>query len=350
MDRKNKPIIAISLGDPNGIGPEILLKSLLRKDIQSLATYVIFVPGSLWAFYRKAFDSKVPTQQIERLEDIKANRINVLSFSKNNFNVEFGKSSPESGKLAFESLNFATQAVKDGFCDILVTAPINKANIQSKDFRFPGHTEFLENAWGGENLMFMIHDQIKVGLVTQHIPIKEVSQNLTSKAIITKLDAIYKSLKMDFGIREPKIAVLSLNPHAGDNGLLGKEEIEIIIPVIKEKLNKGMKIFGPFASDSFFTLSNLSKYDAVLAMYHDQGLIPFKTLAGIQGVNFTAGLPFVRTSPDHGVAYDIAGQQIADETSMVEAIYSGINIFQERNSNTELLENTLRFESNQRRR
>jgi 4-hydroxythreonine-4-phosphate dehydrogenase len=196
----------------------------------------------------------------------------------------------------------------------------------------------------------MIHDQIKVGLVTQHIPIKEVSQNLTSKAIITKLDAIYKSLKMDFGIREPKIAVLSLNPHAGDNGLLGKEEIEIIIPVIKEKLNKGMKIFGPFASDSFFTLSNLSKYDAVLAMYHDQGLIPFKTLAGIQGVNFTAGLPFVRTSPDHGVAYDIAGQQIADETSMVEAIYSGINIFQERNSNTELLENTLRFESNQRRR
>ncbi|MDG4944886.1 4-hydroxythreonine-4-phosphate dehydrogenase PdxA [Weeksellaceae bacterium KMM 9713] len=350
MDNKNKPIIAISLGDPNGIGPEIIFKSLQRKDIQSMATYVVFVPGNLWSFYRKRFDSKLASNQIENLKDIQSNKLNVFNFKTDQFNVEFGESSREGGNLAFESLTLATNAVKDGFCDLLVTAPINKANIQSKNFNFPGHTEFLENAWGGENLMFMVHENIKVGLVTQHIPLKDVSATLTGKAISKKLDAIYTSLKLDFGIRDPKIAVMGLNPHAGDNGLLGKEELDVIIPTLKNKLEKGMKVFGPYASDSFFTFDKLSMFDAVLAMYHDQGLIPFKTLAGMEGVNFTAGLPFVRTSPDHGVAYDIAKEHKADETSMVEALYAAVDIFSMRKMNTELEDNALKISSNQRRR
>ena len=350
MDNTKKPIIAISLGDPNGIGPEIIFKSLQRKDVQSMAAYVVFVPGNLWSFYRKRFDSKLASNQIEDLKDIQSNKINVFNFKTDQFNVEFGDSSQQAGKLAFESLTLATNAVKDGFCDLLVTAPINKANIQSENFNFPGHTEFLENAWGGENLMFMVHENIKVGLVTQHIPLKDISTNLSGKAISKKLDAIYTSLKLDFGIRDPKIAVLGLNPHAGDNGLLGKEEIDVIIPTLKNKLEKGMKVFGPYASDSFFTFDKLSNFDAVLAMYHDQGLIPFKTLAGMEGVNFTAGLAHVRTSPDHGVAYDIAQEHKADETSMVEAIYAGIDIFSMRKMNTELEDNALKISLNQRRR
>lgn len=350
MDNTKKPIIAISLGDPNGIGPEIIFKSLQRKDIQSMATYVVFVPANLWSFYRKKFDSKLASNQIDNLKNIQSNKLNVYNFITDQFNVEFGKSSPEAGNLAFQSLTLATNAVKDGFCDLLVTAPINKANIQSKNFNFPGHTEFLENAWGGENLMFMVHENIKVGLVTQHIPLKDVSATLTGKAISKKLDSIYTSLKLDFGIRDPKIAVLGLNPHAGDNGLLGKEEIDVIIPTLKNKLEKGMKVFGPYASDSFFTFDKLSNFDAVLAMYHDQGLIPFKTLAGMEGVNFTAGLAYVRTSPDHGVAYDIAHEHKANEISMVEAIYAGIDIFNMRKMNTELEDNALKISLNQRRR
>lgn len=341
MNTQTKPIIAISLGDPNGIGPEIIFKALARRDIQAMATFVIFAPGNLFAFYRKHFDSKIQTQQIEKLEQIHSNRYNVFNFHTDNFIVDFGKSTPQSGKLAFESLQFATNAVKDGFCDILVTAPINKANIQSSSFRFPGHTEFLEDQWGGKNLMFMIHENIKVGLVTQHIPIQEIKTNISAPALDNKLNAMYQSLKIDFGIREPKIAVMGLNPHAGDNGLLGTEEIEIIIPTLKNKLEQGMKVFGPFASDSFFSYENLKKFDGILAMYHDQGLIPFKTLAGMEGVNYTAGLNFVRTSPDHGVAYDIANDFVADETSMVEAIYAAIEIFENRKLHKELLENAL---------
>lgn len=341
MNKQNKPTIAISLGDPNGIGPEIIFKALARRDIQSLATFVIFAPGNLISFYRKHFESKIQTQQIEKLEQIHANRYNVFNFQTENFNIEFGKSTNQAGNLAFQSLQYASDAVKDGFCDILVTAPINKSNIQSSSFKFPGHTEFLEESWGGNNLMFMVHENIKVGLVTQHIPVKIIADEVNANVIDTKIDAMYNSLQLDFGIRDPKIAVMGLNPHAGDNGLLGKEEINMIIPLLQNKLEQGIKVFGPYASDSFFHYDNLIKFDAVLAMYHDQGLIPFKTLAGIEGVNFTAGLSFVRTSPDHGVAYDIANQNVADETSMVEAIYTGIDIFNMRESIKALRANAL---------
>lgn len=351
MDTNKKPIIAISIGDPNGIGPEILFKALGRSDIQSLGTFVVFMPGNLWSFYRKTFESKVASHQIEKLEDIQVNKTNVFSFNIDHFKVEFGASNQQAGAIAFESLTIATHAVKDGFCDLLVTAPINKSNIQSDRFNFPGHTEFLENEWGGHNLMFMIHENIKVGLVTQHIPIKEVSQNINAENITNKLKLMKTSLQNDFGITLPIIAVTGLNPHAGDSGLLGKEENEIIIPALEQMLNKGMKVFGPYPADSFFSANNLNKFDAVLAMYHDQGLTPFKTIAGIEGVNFTAGLPFVRTSPDHGVGYDIADQFIADETSMVEAIYAAVDIFEKRREMQELTENALQsHESNRKYR
>ena len=349
MDKNHPPIIAISLGDPNGIGPEIIFKSLARKDIQGMGTFVIFAPANLFAHYRNTFEAKINYTQIKSLEEIRYNKINLLHVETEDLRVEFGTSSEIAGKISFESLKQATQAVKEGKCDVLVTAPINKANIQSEEFKFPGHTEYLEEVWGGNNLMFMVHENIKVGLVTQHIPLKEVSKDLNKDAIKSKLDLMKASLQNDFGIREPKIAVMGLNPHAGDRGLLGKEEDEIIIPVIREKLNHGMKVFGPFPSDSFFGAENLKKYDAVLAMYHDQGLIPFKTLAGIEGVNYTAGLPFVRTSPDHGVGYDIADQFIADETSMVEAIYAAVDIFENRREMLELTENALQPDETSRK-
>lgn len=345
MSSEIKPIIAISIGDPNGIGAEIIFKSLARKDIQQLGTYVIFVPGKLWAFFKKTFSQKVYTHQIEKLEDIRRGKINVFSFEADDLKIEWGTSQPEAGKLSFQSLNFAVDAVKNGFCHILVTAPINKSNIQSDAFSFPGHTEYLENQWGGNNLMFMVHEDIKVGLVTQHIPLKEVSEKITKDLIISKLILMNQSLKNDYGITQPIIAVTGLNPHAGDKGLLGKEEEEIIIPAIKKALGRGIKAFGPYSSDSYFSASNLKKVDAVLAMYHDQGLTPFKTLAGIEGVNFTAGLPFVRTSPDHGVGYDIAGEDKADETSMVEAIYTAVNVYRQRELQKALEENALPIEA-----
>lgn len=350
MNPNIKPVIAISLGDPNGIGAEIILKSLARKDILDMGTYVLFVPGKLWSFFKKELDVKAHSIQIDDLKDIKKGKVNVFNFNTPDFKVEWGVSSKEAGAISFQSLKLATEAVKNGFCDLLITAPINKANIQSDEFSFPGHTEYLENQWGGKNLMFMVHDDIKVGLVTQHIPLKEVSNTISKDLIVSKLILMNETLKTDYGIMQPIIAVTGLNPHAGDKGLLGKEEEEIIIPAIKKAIGRGLKVFGPYPSDSYFTASSLQKVNAVLAMYHDQGLTPFKTLAGIEGVNFTAGLPFVRTSPDHGVGYDIAGQNVADPTSMVEAIYTGVNVFKQRSLNKKLKENALPYEKTERKR
>jgi len=225
---------------------------------------------------------------------------------------------------------------------VLVTAPINKKNIQSEEFNFPGHTEYLGEVWGGKPLMFLVTDSLKVSLVTQHIPLKDVASKINKEAIIEKVNALNDSLIMDFGVRKPKIAVLGLNPHSGDNGLLGQEEQEIIIPAIQSLYEKGMLVFGPYAADSFFSQSNIEAFDAVLGMYHDQALIPFKTLCFEDGVNYTASLPFVRTSPDHGVAYDIAGKGIADETSFREAIYTAVSIFQKRAEYKELTSNVLK--------
>ncbi len=343
MVEDQKIRVAISVGDVNGVGVEVILKSLMDKEITDFFTPIIFASTKLLSFQKDKLKlDKLNFQGIPDASKIVDGKINVVNLWKDNVEVHFGKSTNEAGKLAYESLKAASEAVSNGFADVLVTAPINKDNIQSEDFNFPGHTEFLGEAWKGNPLMFMVSDKLKVGLVTQHVAIKEVENEISFKNIDYKIHQIAKSLIQDYAIEKPKIAVLGLNPHAGDNGLLGKEEQEIIAPVIQKHLERGNIVFGPFPADSFFTPSNLDHYDAVLAMYHDQGLIPFKTISFEEGVNFTAGLRYVRTSPDHGVAYDIAGQGIADETSFKEAIFTAISIFRNRKEYRELTRNVLK--------
>ncbi|MBV7440484.1 4-hydroxythreonine-4-phosphate dehydrogenase PdxA [Weeksellaceae bacterium TAE3-ERU29] len=343
MNNSEKIKVAISIGDPNGIGPEIIVKTLSRKDILNICTPVVFCTHKLWGYLAGVVNSNLAFHKIFDLKKIDPNKVNIMDIKSPDILIEFGKSNEIAGTISFNSLEYATNAVTTRDCDVLVTAPINKSNIQSDVFQFPGHTEYLEKSWGGNALMFMIHENIKVGLVTQHIPIKEVPSKITQKAIVDKIYLMQKSLIEDFGISKPKIACLSLNPHAGDKGLLGSEEIEIITPTIKKLTEEGNYVFGPYPADSFFNFDNLNKFDAVLAMYHDQGLTSFKTIAGIEGVNFSAGLKHVRTSPDHGVGYDISGKNIADETSMVEAIYKAIEIYKHRNEFLDLKKNVLKL-------
>lgn len=338
-----KPRVAISVGDINGIGYEIIVKTLKDKNILDFFTPVIFGSTKHLNHFRNLL--KVDSIQffgINSADKAVDRKINVVNLWKDPAQMEFGKATETSGQFAFESLKVAAAAVQKGDCDVLVTAPINKKNIQSEEFHFPGHTEYLGEVWGGTPLMFLVTEKLKVSLVTQHIPLKEVSGHITKEGIIQKIQALHDSLKQDFGVRKPKIAVLGLNPHSGDNGLLGSEEQEIIIPAIQTLYEQGMLVFGPYAADSFFTPSNLEIFDAVLGMYHDQVLTPFKTLCFDEGVNYTASLPYVRTSPDHGVAYDIAGKGIADETSFREAIYMAIEIFNKRNEYIELTSNILK--------
>lgn len=342
MKREEKIKIAISVGDPNGIGAEIIIKALSRRDILSICTPVVFCPHKLWHYLSGAIENSFSYHKINDLNKINHNRVNICDVEAPELVVEFGKSSLTAGEVSLKSLQAATEAVSKGMCDALVTAPINKSNIQSAEFNFPGHTEYLEQSWGGEALMFMVHQDIKLGLVTQHLPLKEIPKKISQEKIKQKVYLMQESLKNDYGIPKPKIACLSLNPHAGDNGLLGTEENDIIIPAIKHLIEQGIYVFGPYPSDSFFNYDTLVKYDAILAMYHDQGLIPFKTIAGIEGVNYTAGLKFVRTSPDHGVGYNISGKNIANETSMVEAIYTAVKIFNHRATLENLKNNALK--------
>lgn len=340
-DRKTR--VAISVGDTNGIGYEIIIKTLADKNILDFFTPVIFGSTRHLSQYKDLLDDK-PIQffGIHSARQAVDRKINVVNLWKEPSRLEFGIATEVSGRYAFESLKAAAEAVEQGFCDVLVTAPINKKNIQSDVFNFPGHTEYLGETWKGNPLMFLVTDTLKVSLVTQHIPLKEVAQKITTEGIIRKIEALHQSLVVDFGIRKPKIAVLGLNPHSGDNGLLGTEEQEIIIPAIQSLYEKGMLVFGPYAADSFFSPANIQTFDAVLGMYHDQVLIPFKTLCFDEGVNYTASLPFVRTSPDHGTAYDIAGKGIADETSFKEAIFTAIKIFKNRTDHFELTQNPLK--------
>lgn len=343
MSYNIKPKIAISIGDMNGIGYEIIFKTLAQKDILDFFTPIIFGSTKHLSFYKSLLkDESIQFNGIQSIDKALEKKINVLNLWKDPAPMELGKATDISGEMAFESLQAAAKSVKDGVCDILVTAPINKKNIQSESFQFPGHTEYLGEVWGGKPLMFLVTETLKVSLVTQHIPIKDVAENITQENICKKIDALLKSLIEDFGIRKPKIAVLGLNPHSGDNGLLGMEEQEIIIPAIQSFYEKGTLVFGPYAADSFFTPTNIQNFDAVLGMYHDQALIPFKTLCFEEGVNYTASLPFVRTSPDHGVAYDIAGKGIADPTSFKEAIFMGIDIFRKRAEYKELTKDVLK--------
>jgi 4-hydroxythreonine-4-phosphate dehydrogenase len=324
----DRPIIGISLGDFNGIGPEVILKTLSDSRILKLYTPVVYGSYKVLAKYKRISETEeVVFNSVRNIEGINPKKVNLITCWEEDYEVAPGKVTEQAGKCALISLQKAVEDVMGGKTDAIVTAPINKLNIQSPEFSFPGHTEYLTAKAGlTDSLMLLVTENLRVGVVTGHIPLSEVRNQISKEKIAAKLSMMHKSLKDDFGIQKPKIAVLGLNPHAGENGLLGKEEQEMIVPLIEELKNKGILAYGPFPADGFFGMHHYKKFDAVLAMYHDQGLIPFKTLAFDSGVNFTAGLPFVRTSPDHGTAYDIAGKNIASEGSFREALYLAYEI------------------------
>lgn len=341
----DKPVIGITMGDYNGVGPEVILKALYNNQLNRICIPVIYGSMRLLNRYRNQMDMKDWNLfGLQKIEQVNPKVTNVITCWPNtDEDIQPGKVTPEAGKGAFESLKRAMEDLKAGKLDALVTAPINKNNIQNDEFKFPGHTEYLAEAFNiKEPLMFMVSDVLRVGVVTGHVPLSEVASQITKEKIVVKLQAMLKSLRGDFGIRKPRIAVLGLNPHAGENGLLGSEEEEIITPALKELRNKGQLIYGPYPADGFFAAQTYRKFDAVLAMYHDQGLSPFKTIAFSEGVNFTAGLPIVRTSPDHGTAYDIAGKNQADETSIRQAIYTACDVVKHRKEQAELEKNALK--------
>ena len=345
-EKKEKIKVGITHGDFNGIGYEVILKAFMDSTMLDLCTPVIYGSKKYSSEHKtKLKMDDFPFFYIEKPEDAKRNKVNLISCCDSQEELSLGEPTSKSGELAYLSLNIAVNDLIKGKIDCLVTAPINKKNIQSEDFDFPGHTEFLSQKDGEKKgLMFMISDKLRVGVVTGHIPLKDVAASISIEEIEKKLHVMNTTLAKDFNIRKPKIAVLGLNPHAGDNGLLGGEEQEIIISAIQNSCKKGVVAQGPFPADGFFGSTQHTKYDGVLAMYHDQGLIPFKALSFGDGVNFTAGLSFVRTSPDHGTGYDIAGLNKADASSMRRAIYSAIEIYKNRTLNRNLKENALSLE------
>ena len=334
--RAENIIVGISIGDLNGIGSEVILKSFEDSRMLELCTPIIFANVKILSFLKKELRLEAPLHGIDRLDQMVIGKINVLNVWKEGVNINYGQLDNEVGKYAIKSFVAATKALKEGDIDVLVTAPISKSNIQAEDFKFPGHTDYLDQELEGDALMFMIQDNLRVGLLTDHVPLSDVAKHLTEELIRKKIKTINKSLIQDFGIRKPKIAVLGLNPHSGDNGVIGDEEDKIIKPTLKKIFDEGTLVFGPFSADGFFGSNQYEKYDAVIATYHDQGLIPFKTLSFGKGVNYTAGLNKVRTSPDHGTAFEIAGKGIAYNNSFLEAIYAAIDIFKSRNEYQEM--------------
>ncbi|MCI3938170.1 4-hydroxythreonine-4-phosphate dehydrogenase PdxA [Chryseobacterium aahli] len=342
MSPKNHKVrVGISIGDFNGIGPEIIMKSLKDKTITDFFTPIIFGSGKLFTYQKNIFKLNLNFNYITETSQAQNGKLNMLNLVKDNSNVELGKPSEESTKMAIDSLEAATDALMKGEIDVLVTAPINKDEMMKMGFKHAGHTGYFEEKFNKKGLMFLVTDGLKVAVSTHHIPISQVAENISKEKIKKQIKALNQTLIEDFSISKPKIAVLGLNPHSGDGGVIGNEEIEIISPAIKELSDQGILAFGPFPADSFFQPSKYQSFDAVLAMYHDQGLAPFKTLAYEEGVNYTAGLPFIRTSPDHGVAYDIAGKNIADEQSFMEAIFMAIKIFKNRSDYKEMMANRL---------
>lgn len=337
--------VGITHGDINGVGYEILLKAFADERLQELFVPVIYGSSKSASYHRKVLEHKpVNFHIINHANESSTGKINLLNCIKDEVKIDLGFATAEAGESAFAALDNAVKDLEARKIDVLVTLPINKDTIQNDKFHFPGHTEFLQERFGGEGkaLMILANDTLRVALVTTHVPIAEVSGKLSKELIIEKLSTLNHSLKRDFRIANPRIAVLGLNPHAGENGLLGKEEQDIIIPAVKEAQEKGILCVGAFAADGFFGTAKYKEFDAVLAMYHDQGLIPFKTIAMYSGVNFTAGLPVVRTSPDHGTAYDIAGKNLASEESFRQAIYMAIDIYNNRIAYDEARENPLR--------
>ncbi|MDP1744644.1 MAG: 4-hydroxythreonine-4-phosphate dehydrogenase PdxA [Bacteroidota bacterium] len=340
---EEKIIVGISQGDINGIGLEVIIKTFLDPQMLEVCTPVIFGSNKTASFHRKALNIEdFSFNLIKDISEINHKRANIINVYEDDVIIDLGAQTEAGGKYALKSLEAAAYALSQNQIDVLVTAPINKENIQSPDFKFPGHTEYLDEKFGtGDSLMFLVSDNLRVAVVTGHIPVTRVAQELTTEKIIKKIQVLNNSLIQDFSIRKPKIAVLGLNPHAGDNGVIGNEEQQIIIPAINKTKDEGMLVYGPYPADGFFGNGTYKNFDAVLAMYHDQGLIPFKTIAFNSGVNFTAGLPIVRTSPDHGTAYDIAGKNVASEESFRRAVYMAVDIYRTRKQYEEITSNPL---------
>jgi 4-hydroxythreonine-4-phosphate dehydrogenase len=341
----DKPKIGISIGDVNGIGLEIIIKTLADAKIYDYCTPVVYGHTKVASFHRRATHiNELNFNVIGDASQSIAKRANMVNCWEEDVRIEPGTVTADGGKYAYLSLQRATDDLLSGMIDGLVTAPINKDNIQNEDFNFPGHTEYLQSRDSAEeSLMFLVSETLRVGVVTGHIPVSKISESITTEKIIAKLKLMHSSLRDDFWIRKPKIAVLGLNPHASDNGLIGSEEKDVIIPAIEEARAHDVLAFGPYSADGFFANGTYLQFDAVLAMYHDQGLIPFKQIAFESGVNYTAGLSFVRTSPDHGTAYDIAGKNMASEISFREALFTAIHVIKHRRETAELNENPLLF-------
>ncbi|MCE9539833.1 MAG: 4-hydroxythreonine-4-phosphate dehydrogenase PdxA [Bacteroidetes bacterium] len=349
---EEKIIVGISQGDINGIGLEVIIKTFLDPQMLEVCTPVIFGSNKTASFHRKALNIEdFSFNLIKDISEINHKRANIINVYEEDVIIELGAQTEAVGKYALKSLEAAAYALSQNQIDVLVTAPINKENIQSPDFKFPGHTEYLDEKFGtGNSLMFLVSDNLRVAVATGHIPVTRVAHELTTEKIIKKIQALNNSLIQDFSVRKPKIAVLGLNPHAGDNGVIGNEEQQIIIPAINKTKEEGMLVYGPYPADGFFGNGTYKNFDAVLAMYHDQGLIPFKTIAFNSGVNFTAGLPIVRTSPDHGTAYDIAGKNVASEESFRRAVYMAVDIYKTRKQYEEITANPLNISLKKRDR
>jgi len=343
MKKEENIIVGISIGDLNGIGGEIILKTFADSRMLEFCTPVIFASIKVITFLKNHLNIDINLNGINRTNQILQKKINVLNVWNDPVKIEFGKEDLKIGEYAIKSLEAATQALKKDEIDVLVTAPINKHNIQSDSFKFPGHTNYLAQELQGNSLMLMVANNLRVGLITDHVPVKDVANQITPDLIKEKIETVYQSLQKDFRINKPKIAVLGINPHTGDNGVIGNEDDDVLRPTLKEIKDSGKLVYGPYAADSFFGSNNYSNFDAIIASYHDQGLIPFKTLSFGQGVNFTAGLNKIRTSPDHGTAFEIAGKNEADHSSFKEAVYKAIEIFKNRNEYTSITQNPLKF-------
>ena len=338
----NKPVIGLSTGDINGVGPEVIIKTFDNPTMLELCTPVVFGSSRLISFYKKALGSDLSFVGIDSPAEVIPGKLNIVNLWEDAPVITPGQETEEGGRLAFSSLSAATQALKEGLIDALVTAPINKKNIQREDFAFPGHTEYLAAQLGGEPLMFLVSDRLKIAVATGHISLAQVTEHITASLLEKRLTQMERSLKEDFCIHSPRIAVLGLDPHNGDEGVIGTTDSQLIAPTIARLFDGGHYVFGPYSSDGFFGSGAYTRFDGVLAMYHDQGLIPFKTIAFEDGVNFTAGLSRVRTSPDHGTAYDIAGKGLADESSMRAAVYRAIDILRNRSLYRTMTQNPLR--------
>jgi len=345
MADRSRIRVGITIGDINGVGPEVIIKTFSDNRMLTICTPVIYGSSKAISFYKKSLSqNEFNFNTINSIQEIKFKKVNLINCWEEEINIEPGTASATSGKYAFTALQKACEDLSKNNLDVIVTAPIDKKTMQQEGFRFPGHTEYLTQQFGGnESLMMLVNEGLRVATVTGHMALSEVSAALTKELIASKIAVMNYSLKRDFGIRKPRIAVMGLNPHSGDNGLLGNEEQEFIKPAIDESSQNGILVFGPYSADGFFGSSQFSSFDGVLAMYHDQGLIPFKSISFGTGVNYTAGLPIVRTSPDHGTGYDIAGKNIASESSFRKAIYQACDIFYQRIEYDELTKDPLKF-------